>query len=44
MRNLLKNHSKVIFNYWYIMFPSFMIRPQSEFSTFLFQFNKKTMQ
>jgi len=44
MRNLLKNHSKVIFNYWYIMFPSFMIRPQSEFSNFLFQFNKKTMQ
>lgn len=27
MRNLLKNNSKILFNYWYIMFPSFMMRP-----------------
>jgi hypothetical protein len=44
MRNLLKNNSKVLFNYWYIMFPSFMMRPQSEFSNFLYQFDKKNMQ
>ena len=27
LRNLLKNNSKFIFNYWYILFPSFMMRP-----------------
>jgi len=40
IRNLLKNNSKVLFNYWYILFPSFMLRPQTEFSHFLFSFEK----
>ena len=26
MRNLFKNNSKVLFNYWFIMFPQFMLR------------------
>lgn len=30
MRNLLKNNSKILFNYWYYMFPSFMFRPSSD--------------
>lgn len=30
MRNIFKNNSKIIFNYWYVMFPSFMIRPVGE--------------
>ena len=27
LRHLLKNNSKILFNYWNIMFPSFMVRP-----------------
>lgn len=30
MRNLFKNNSKVLFNYWFIMFPQFMLRPVPE--------------
>jgi hypothetical protein len=32
MRNIFKNNSKIIFNYWYFMFPSFMIRPTGDLS------------
>jgi hypothetical protein len=27
LRNLFKHNSKAIYNYWYIMFPTFMMRP-----------------
>lgn len=27
LRNLVKNNSKIIANYWYILFPTFMMRP-----------------
>lgn len=27
LKNLFSNNSKTLFNYWYIMFPSFMMRP-----------------
>ena len=30
MRNIFKNNSKVLFNYWYFMFPTFMLRPNPE--------------
>ena len=43
LRNLFKNYGKVLFNYWYIMFPSFMIRPQSEFTYFLKNFESKAI-
>jgi len=38
LRNLLKNNSNIILNYWYILFPSFMMRPQSEFKQYLYKF------
>ena len=38
LRNLLKNNSSIILNYWYILFPSFMMRPQSEFKQYLYKF------
>jgi len=44
LRNLLKNNSKILFNYWYILFPSFMMKTQSEFSHFLFDFENKNTQ
>lgn len=43
LRNLFKNYGKILQNFWYIVFPSFMIRPQSEFTQYLYEFdNKKT--
>ena len=41
LRNLLKNNSKILFNYWYILFPSFMMKTQSDFAHFLFDFESK---
>ena len=35
LKNLFSNNSKTLFNYWYIMFPSFMMRPQTELSKYL---------
>jgi len=35
MRNLFKNNSKVLFNYWFIMFPQFMMRPTPEFTAMI---------
>lgn len=31
LRNIVKNNNKAIFNYWYVLFPTFMMRPQSEY-------------
>lgn len=31
LRNLFKNNSKMLYNYWYLLFPSFMMRPLPEF-------------
>ena len=44
LRNLLKNNSKVLLNYWYIIFPSFMMRTQSELSQYLYTFEDNTKQ
>mmetsp|Transcript_1875 Transcript_1875/g.2579 ORF Transcript_1875/g.2579 Transcript_1875/m.2579 type:complete len:159 (-) Transcript_1875:2560-3036(-) len=41
LRNLVKNNSLSLFNYWYILFPSFLLRPHPEFDRFLTTFNKK---
>ena len=38
LKNLFTNNSKTLFNYWYIMFPSFMMRPQTEFTKYLTSF------
>lgn len=35
LKNLFRNNSKVIYHYWNILFPSFMMRPKTEFSTYL---------
>ena len=32
LKNLFKNNSKVIYHYWNILFPSFMMRPKTEFN------------
>ena len=37
MRNLVKNNNHAIYNYWIFIFPSFMIRPQSEFTKYLWE-------
>ena len=44
LRNLLKNNSKILFNYWQLMFPSFMIKPRSEFHEYLFSFKDSPQQ
>lgn len=44
LRNLLKNNAKVLMNYWYIIFPSFMMRTQSEFSQYLYTYEDNTKQ
>ena len=41
LKNLFSNNSKTLFNYWYIMFPSFMMRPQTELSKYLTSFKNK---
>lgn len=35
LQNLFKISSKTLFNYWQILFPSFMMKSQSPFSSFL---------
>lgn len=41
LKNLFSNNSKTLFNYWYIMFPSFMMRPQTEFTKYLTSFGDR---
>lgn len=35
LQNLFKISSKALFNYWYILFPSFMMKTQGNFVEFL---------
>ena len=44
LRNLFKNNSKVLYNYWYLLFPSFMMRHQPEFSQYLSNFENLHVQ
>ena len=44
MRNLLKNNSKILFNYWYYMFPSFMFKPQADLMQFIINFEQNVLQ
>ena len=41
MRNLVKNNNHAIYNYWIFIFPSFMIRPQSELTKYLWENQNK---
>lgn len=44
MRNLLKNNSKILFNYWYYMFPSFMFKPPADLTQLMTNFEKNALQ
>ena len=44
LRNLFKNNSKVLYNYWYLLFPSFMMRQQPEFNQYLQNFENLNVQ
>jgi hypothetical protein len=44
MKNIFKNNSKILFNYWYMMFPSFMMRPDQELSQYIGAFDGPEIQ
>lgn len=35
LRNIVRNNNSAIFNYWYVLFPTFMMRPQTEFAFYI---------
>ena len=41
LQYLFKSNNKTLFNYWYLLFPSFFMKPQSEFSKYLTSFKEK---
>lgn len=44
LRNIVKNNNKAIFNYWYVLFPTFMMRPQSEYIHYIQEMSNFSVQ
>jgi hypothetical protein len=44
LQYLFKNNNKTLFSYWYLLFPSFFMKHQSEFTSYLGTFTEKKQE